>query len=764
MRAAPWLARWGLFWLVAVGVALAWGYANGPSRIEAAFMDHLSAMDGRPAPADIVIVAIDDRSIAELGRWPWRRRVHADLIDRLHAAGPRAIGLDLILTEPDAAHPDDDTRLAAAIARAGHVVLPLHMERLGAAGPRAALPVPALAGAAAALGHIHVELGRDGVARSVFLREGTAGQAWDHWALALLKAGGEAPPVERWPGVRRPPGDVQAGAWWRDYWMQVPFAGPPGHVQRVSYVDVLDGRVPVDVLRGRYVLVGATAAGLGDVYLTPMASEDQLMPGVEVTANVLDALHRGLDMRRATPWQNALFTALPVVLAMMGLYHLRPRWAFGTAISLMAAVYAGAWAALRFAGVQFAPLAALGCLTLVYPLWSWLRIEAAVAYLAEEVRQLQAHDKLLAALPVRLPRGGDELDRRMRAMASAVEQLRGLQQFVHESLDHLADPVLVSDRGGLVLLANAAAVRYFGMPADALVDAPVDLLLEGRIFPLDGRPLPPVGGDRDAEWPARDRDQRDLLVKWTPRRDPNGAVSGWIVTLVDISTVQQAQRLREEALRFISHDMRAPQSSILTLLELHRLDRRPAEPALFERIAGHAHRTLALADDFVHLARAQSDHYVFSLVDLADVVADAADRLWDQARARGVDLVTDLGEAPCELHADRDALTRAVANLVDNALKYGRDGGRVTCSLVVAGGHATIAVRDEGAGIPPAHQAVLFEPFHRRGETTGRAGGAGLGLAFVRAVVVRHQGTVEVVSEPGQGAEFRMCLPLSPTF
>jgi len=760
MQTTKAFARWGTFWLLAAVLAFLWGHANGPSRIEAAFIDHLSAMNGRPAPPDIVIVGIDDRSIAELGRWPWRRHVHAALLDRLHAAAPRAVGLDLILTEPDLRHPEDDARLAEALRRAGDVVLPVHMERFGGEAPHAALPIPPFATAAAALGHIHVELGADGVARSVFLREGRGDTRWPHWTLALLDVAGAGIADDRLPGQRRPPGEAPPGTWQRDHWTQVPFAGPPGHFRRVSYVDVLDGRVDPAVLKGAFVLVGATAAGLGDVYLTPMAREDQLMPGVEVTANVLDGLRRGLDLRRATPLENALFTVFPVLLAMAGLYRLRPRWAFGTAVALLGAVYVGAWAAQRFAGVQFAPLAALGCLVLVYPLWSWLRMEAAVGYLANEVRVLQRHDKLLAALPVRLPRGGDELDRRMRAMARAVEQLRGLQRFVRESLDHLVDPVLVADRDGRVLLANAAAHRYFEQSDDALLDQPVTGLLAGRVFPLDGRPLPEPCEDIDTELPARDTAGRDLLLKWAPRRDADGAAAGWIVTLVDISTVQQAQRQREEALRFISHDMRAPQSSILTLIELHRLDGGEAGPALFERIGNHAQRTLALADDFVHLARAQSDHYTFEVATLSDVVADAADRLWDRARAHRVDLVTELGDGSLEARVDRDALTRAVANLIDNALKYGRDGGRVLCALAVSDGQALITVADEGPGIAPALQATLFEAF-RRAPDAGRTGGAGLGLAFVHAVVVRHRGTVTVSSEPGRGAEFRIRLPLA---
>ncbi len=761
--AAP-LARWGWFWLVALGIAALWGHANGPGRVEHAFIDHLSTFHGRPAPPDVVIVAIDERSLDALGRWPWRRGVHAALLDRLQAAAPRAIGLDLILAEPDPAHPQDDRRLAEAIARAGNVVLPLHMHRFpGEAAPRAALPPPALASAAHGLGHIHVELGGDGVARSVFLREGLGGAGWDHWSLALLRAGGEPVPGGRLPGERRPapaarPAADAPAAWWRDHWLQVPFAGPPGHFRRVSYVDVLDGRVDPQVLRGAYVLVGATAVGMGDTYLTPMASRDALMPGVELSANVLDALRQGIGLRRAAAWENALFSLVPMALALAALYRLRPRWAFAAVVALMALVYLAALLA-HGAGVQFAPLAALLCLGLVYPLWSWFRLEAAIDYLAREFRQIQREDRLLTALPVKA--AGDELDRRMRAMAAAVEQLRGLQRFVREGMDSLSDAVLVTDRAGVVLLANRAAARYFGTDPGALEDRHVDELLRPRVFALDGGALPAVaGGDgrRAVEVAARDDGRRDLLLKIVPRRDPHGALAGWLVSLVDISAVQQAHRQREEALHFISHDMRAPQSSILTLIELHRLHGRLPDAQLFERIEGHARRTLALTDDFVQLARAQAGTLEFQPVDLADVVADAADRLWDQARARGIEIVTEAEPGACFCEAERELLTRAVANLIDNAVKYGPPQGAVHCGLAREGERCVIRVRDAGPGIAEAEQATLFEPFKRVG-TDAPSAGAGLGLSFVQATIARHRGRVSVHSRPGEGAEFRIELP-----
>lgn len=773
--------RWGAFWLASLAVALLWGGLHAPGRLELALMDHLGGIHARPAPDDVVIVAIDDRSLAALGRWPWRRGVHAQLLQRLAEARPRAVGLDILFIEPDLAHPGDDAALAQAVRALGRVVLPLHMAPLGAAsvaadGPvQRLLPPPALAESAAALGHLHIELGPDGVARSVFLREGLAHERWDHWTLAMLRLGGQAPAAL--PGARRPaPAAAEAGAWQRDHWLQIPFAGSPGHFRRVSYVDVLDGRVPAEALRGRYLLIGATAAGMGDAFLTPMAREDALMPGVEVAANVLDAVRRGTDLRRAAPWQDAFLTVLSVALALWALYALHPRRALAALAALMVAVYAVAALAQRWPGLQLAPLPALACLALLYPLWSWLRLESALRFLAGELQALRRDDQL--GIVARGPGHGDTLDRRMQAMDDAVAQLRGLQRFVRDSVESLTDALLATDTQGTVLLANrAAAALLAGDVAASLQGALLPQLLARRLRTPPSWPPQPGDGELVA-----DMQGRELLLRASPRQGRGApAGEGWIVSLLDVSALQQAQRQREEALRFISHDMRAPQSSILTLLEMHRRratvdaagpapkpgaagggDGAGGDAALLARIESHARRTLALADEFVQLARAQSAPVAFEPVSLGEVVLDAADAVWDRATASGVRVEVQVPpHDPGWCLGERETLARALGNLLDNALKYGGAPGAVELRLLPSpspGGRHEVRVLDRGPGVPQAQAQALFEPFGRQVRHRGEAG-VGLGLAFVAAALRRHGGEAGVRARAGGGSEFWLAVP-----
>ena len=127
----------------------------------------------RSVPDEIIIIAIDEESLEQIGRWPWPRSMHAQLLDRLAPEKPRAIAFDILLSEPDLQQPENDARLAAALARSHNVFLPVAIEQTRRRGFFSeSLPVPQLTIAATGLGHIHVELDKDGMARHTYLNEG----------------------------------------------------------------------------------------------------------------------------------------------------------------------------------------------------------------------------------------------------------------------------------------------------------------------------------------------------------------------------------------------------------------------------------------------------------------------------------------------------------------------------------------------------------------------------------------------------------------
>lgn len=749
------------YWLV---MLLTWcaalaGVLGGASRLDHLVYDRALSLLSQPAPADVLIVAIDDDSIEQLGYWPWRRAVHAQLIQRLAPA--RAVGLDIIFAEPGVAHPEDDDILADAIRRHGRVVLPIVLQPGQAQS--AMPPIAPLAEAAYGLGFINIVPDSDSVARRISLiRKGHDNTPTTlHFSLALLRAGGEYAAAD-WAAARELRDDDAPP-------MLIPYAGGPGHFRVVPYRSVLRGEIPAEDIAGKYVLVGAWATGLGDIFPTPVSHQStHSMSGVEIIANILQAVRQDRALTPASAWARALSTALPVLLLCLLLPRLSPRQTVLTCAAIMAATLAGSVMILHLFQVWLPPSSALLMLMLCYPVWSWRSQEAALRYLNAELRRLdrEAPPDMDVA---RSEHGNRSLEGRVTKLLNTLERVRNLRRFLTDSLDGMPDATLLVDGEGRLKFLNHAAAAHFrqrGISGMLLIDLPVELLLapiitddETRRTVIEALQAPPVSKGM-SPWSAnlevRDESGQFLKLKCAPIRTARNKLAGTVITITDITAIRAAERQREETMRFISHDMRAPQNSILALIDLNQEAVCPAQQETLDRIGMLARRTLRLVDDFVDLSSAESATITPRIIDLADLMQDAVDELWAQARQRDIRLVYERPETPALTPGDDGLLLRALRNLVDNAVKYSPNGTQVTCSLTPSDRYWEIRVADQGSGISEENQERIFKPFVRVNTSVT---GTGLGLAFVRIVAERHRGTITLASRLGEGSCFLLCLP-----
>ena len=724
-----------------------------------------TALPSGPAPDDVVIVAIDDPSIQQLGRWPWPRAMHAALLDRLRAAGARAVALDILFTEPDPSSPEGDAALAAAMTQGPPTVLPLLPDLPGNGQPaRELLPIPILARAAAGLGHADLEIDPDGIVRSVFLREGPGVPTREYLTAVLLEhtPGGGTP---RLRGERRPATTSTSSAWVRDYRLLIPFLGPAGHFAHVSYVDVLRGAVDPSVLRGKLVLVGATAQAVGDAFATPRSGHSQPMPGIEIAANILQALRSGTAIRHTPAPITILLGLLPLALVAVGLQRLAPRQSLILAISGWFAVLALSVLLLRIASWWWPPTATLAVLLVAYPLWSWRRLEATQAFLEEEFRQLARESfPLLANVPVaqRLPGAGDFVEHRIELLRQATHRLRNARRLFADTINALPDATILANTEGQVVLANPAASALLGSPdREPLGGVMLDELFSRR---LSGQQL--RFGMLAERAPCTleivlEEGARHLLVRAVPFHDEFGTRVGTIIDLADITELRAAQREREDVLRFLSHDMKSPAASLLGLAQIQRDPARALKPGeLSQRLDLLAQRMLTLVDNFVALARAEAaDPALFDQFDLRDAVQDAYDEVWAAAQVRDITISMHSTEDACVVSGDRHLLARAVVNLLSNAIKFAPRGSGVELFCERADGNAVLGVFDHGPGVEPEHRGALFRRFSRGIHRGTDPGGAGLGLAFVRVVAEKHGGAAWAEHEREGGPVFRLSVP-----
>jgi len=728
-------AEWTAVALVATLLVTALVLGRLTERLDHIVYDYALTASGHPPPDDIVIIAIDNQSLQAIGRWPWPRTVHARALDRIAEAGPRNVGYDVLFVEAT----PDDAELARAVRRSP-TYLPMVIDVPGSNGASYdfALPAGPLKDAAAGIAQVSLHFDGDRVIRKAYLEEGGDGRSW--LQLAALMA-----------GLDRAGGSERRIGLWQDRPVLIPYGGAAGHIRTFSFIDLVEGRVPPDMLAGRHVLIGATADGMGDSYPTPTSGETSSMAGVEIQAHLLDALLRGEAIIPAGDrWICALALGAIWIL-LVGFLRLSPRANANLAVAVVASLLLLTLALFRFAHIWLPPSAALIGLLFVYPLWGWRRLQAISSYMTEELRQLQSEGD---AFPRQVRTiGSREVTLQASLLRQAIDRLRDLRRFLSDAIGRLPDALFVTGLDGRLALTNAEG-RRLARRLEAPSEPGTDLrVLLGRFRSMDGRHSSPFDADAPIQGTAETatEDGGNFEIRYVAQRDASNAQVGWIVRIVDITPLKQAERHREEALQLLSHDMRAPQAAILSLL---RGPETGVPKSIASRIEKLANRTLDLAEDFVQLARAEAKPLANEPVDLNDVAIDAADALWPVAKARSIRVEVEGADGdPLMVDGDRPLLTRAILNLVGNAIKYSEPGMVVRCILGQTDDYVSIAVADEGTGMSEEQRANLFERFQQ-----GPREGIGLGLAFVRTVVARHGGAIDCVSALGQGTTFTIEL------
>ena len=716
----------------------------------------------RPVPEGIVIVAIDDASVAAIGRWPWPRAVHSTLLARLAAARPRAIGLDVTFSESDP-DPAQDALLARQLAAAAPVVMSVDWVAAGAGQPpRLLTPVTGLP-PGVSLGTAEASVDADGVMRHAFLGAGPAASPVPHMALALLHAGGEVPA----PGLPVTAADEPAPArepWQRRDRFLVRYAGPPGHLARVSYLDVLRGAVPPERLAGRYVLVGMTATGLGDTVATPVNRQHHAMPGVEVLGHTLYTLRSGDTVRPLSPLAGAALSAGLILVLMAGIQRFGARRALALAVGAVPLVIGASLAALG-GGLWWSPVSWALVAVLAYPLWSWRRLEQAVDALDAEIGRLVPEAGLSPGAPARpVSRRRDALALRLDALHAATDTVRSARRFLSDALAGLPTAMAVTDERGRVLLANALAAQLFEL---ARAEDMLGLELPGLLVefvPAPGIDLeaifqPGTAAPTGCVVEARAERLGDFLLHFAPV-----LLLGqqrWVVTFADVSAIKQAQRRRDRALAFVSHDLRSPANALMLMVDLYQRGRLTMPLADFlAEVQRLGARTQQLADDFVRVSHVESQPLQLEPVSVAALLDEVVADFRPQAVAAAVTLAwrADAGAAS-HWPMDRALVQRAVGNLVSNAIKHSPAGGAVTVLVRVDAVPEALCltVCDQGPGLSPAQRERLHHG--DEGLPAGDTGGVGLGLQFVQIVARRHRGRLQALPGSAEAAgRFELAL------
>ncbi|MBW3665158.1 MAG: PAS domain-containing sensor histidine kinase [Actinobacteria bacterium] len=364
----------------------------------------------------------------------------------------------------------------------------------------------------------------------------------------------------------------------------------------------------------------------------------------------------------------------------------------------------------------------------------------------------------------------------MPARHDVADGARGLAtRYLERVVGVTADAVAVIGPDGVILLWNTGMQELTGFTAEAVVGHAWFMAL--RLRDAAGRELPVAIGNPIADALRTPRDtttQRlsllhvdgtwlDIAMRTATVADEQGTV-GVVLVVEELGGLDDEQQARADFIATAAHELRTPMTPLKALLLTME---RAADRMTPDRIREFADLMLvslkrleALVSDLIDAATVDDPTWAATAqpVDVVEVVTGAIEDLPDEDRER---VTTQLPEAASVLATDR-AVARIVRGLLDNALRH--TDGAVTVTAEVHGGEVTIAVEDEGPGIPPSEHAHIFERFVRLGDVMTRpTQGAGLGLTIVRGFAERYGGRVVVCSDVDRGSTFAVDLPAATT-
>lgn len=388
---------------------------------------------------------------------------------------------------------------------------------------------------------------------------------------------------------------------------------------------------------------------------------------------------------------------------------------------------------------------------------------------------------ILSAVAVRsLPRAEEDAKPSGNAGESAAGQLQteagwgGMDSalvppgaLLEATMNSMREGVLVLDAQTRVVAANRAAFDIFGSAEGVLVSKRLSELTRNPA--IHSAFLAALERDERAEVKVETHETErrifDLRVAPLSQEAHAGEVPrGAIGVFFDITRLERLERVRQEFLSNVSHELRTPLTAILTFVETLEdgaIDDHDNNRRFLSVIRRNASRMHNLIDDILELSAIEAGTVRVEIgpVRLHSLVNDALTALAPRARPRHIEMHNEINAAAV-VSADARRLEQMITNLVDNAIKFNREGGSVVIKHA-RGGRDHISVTDTGEGIVPEHIERIFERFYRVDRARSRAlGGTGLGLAIVKHLARAHGGEATVRSTPGQGSTFTIELPV----
>ena len=346
------------------------------------------------------------------------------------------------------------------------------------------------------------------------------------------------------------------------------------------------------------------------------------------------------------------------------------------------------------------------------------------------------------------------------------ENLEQESKRLNSILSYMTDGVLATNRRGQITMINDMAKKQLGVQKeDVLNKSILELLKIEDEYELR---------DLITQIPELTIDSQDvngeylsLRVRFALVRRESGFISGLVAVLHDTTEQEKEERERRLFVSNVSHELRTPLTSVKSYLEA--LD----EGALYDPVApdfikvslDETNRMMRMVTDLLHLSRidnatSQLDVELINFTAFITFILNRFDKMRSQDDEKKYELVRDYPINSVWIEIDTDKMTQVIDNILNNAIKYSPDGGKITVSMKTTDDQMILSIKDQGLGIPKQDLPKIFDRFYRVDRARSRAqGGTGLGLAIAKEIIKQHNGFIWAKSEYGKGSTFTIVLP-----
>lgn len=340
-----------------------------------------------------------------------------------------------------------------------------------------------------------------------------------------------------------------------------------------------------------------------------------------------------------------------------------------------------------------------------------------------------------------------KINKQRKQITRQMRQLRQKSDEFEQITASMNEGLVLLDKNGMVLSINAAAKKLFSADETAVG---CDFLTLDRSADMSRAIEKALGGKKAELREERNGSEYQFVIN---RTESDGKTVGVVILCFDVTETAFAERNRKEFTANVSHELKTPLQSIIGSAEL--LENGLVKPEDTKRFVGNikneATRLVSLINDIIRLSQLDEDSETATeSVDLYDIANEVIEVLTVSAAKKQVEL--HLNGESCVMNGIRRYLYEIIYNLCDNAIRYNKDGGKVTVDLKNKDGNIVLSVSDTGIGIPAEHQSRIFERFYRVDKSHSKdTGGTGLGLSIVKHAVAYHGGKVTLNSKVGKG-------------